>query len=127
MPEYLIYFNQQWVGDHTEEWFRGRGPLAMAVVAEMKAAGVYVFAGRADAALVGAARAVHDTLVARHDESGLGRLEAVALRRGRELAIVRPLRMAKGASALLAAAGELTLTGRAQRAAARAAMLLEAR
>ena len=23
MTEYLIYFNQQWVGDHTEEWFRG--------------------------------------------------------------------------------------------------------
>jgi hypothetical protein len=45
MPEYLIYFNQQWVGDHTEEWFRGRGPLARAVVTEMKAAGVYVFAG----------------------------------------------------------------------------------
>jgi hypothetical protein len=45
MTKYLIYFNQQWVGDHTEEWFRGRGPLAMAVVAEMKAAGVYVFAG----------------------------------------------------------------------------------
>ena len=45
MTEYLIYFNQQWVGDHTEEWFRGRGPLARAVVAEMKAAGVYVFAG----------------------------------------------------------------------------------
>ena len=45
MPEYLIYFNQQWVGDHAEEWFRGRGPLAKAVVEEMKAAGVYVFAG----------------------------------------------------------------------------------
>lgn len=45
MTQYLIYFNQQWVGDHTEEWFRGRGPLAMAVVDEMKAAGVYVFAG----------------------------------------------------------------------------------
>ena len=45
MAEYLIYFNQQWVGDHTEEWFRGRGPLAAAVVEEMKAAGVYVFAG----------------------------------------------------------------------------------
>jgi hypothetical protein len=45
MPEYLIYFNQQWVGDHTEEWFRERGPLAMAVVDEMRAAGVYVFAG----------------------------------------------------------------------------------
>lgn len=48
MTEYLIYFNQQWVGDHTEEWFRGRGPLAMAVVNEMKAAGVYVFAGGLD-------------------------------------------------------------------------------
>jgi hypothetical protein len=45
MTEYLIYFNQQWVGDHTEQWFRGRGPLAMAVVNEMEAAGVLVFAG----------------------------------------------------------------------------------
>ncbi|HEY7525607.1 MAG TPA: YciI family protein [Candidatus Limnocylindria bacterium] len=45
MAEYLIFFNQQWVGDHDEEWFRGRGPLAMAVVDEMRAAGVYVFAG----------------------------------------------------------------------------------
>jgi hypothetical protein len=45
VAEYLIYFNQQWVGEHTEEWFRGRGPLAMAVVEEMKTAGVYVFAG----------------------------------------------------------------------------------
>jgi len=45
MTEYLIYFNQQWVGDHTEEWFRGRGPLAKAVVEEIKAAGEYVFAG----------------------------------------------------------------------------------
>jgi hypothetical protein len=45
MPEYLIYFNQQWVGDHSEEWFRGRGPLARAVTEEMKAAGVYVYAG----------------------------------------------------------------------------------
>ncbi|MGW0228692.1 YciI family protein [Actinopolymorpha singaporensis] len=45
MAEYLIYFNQQWVGDHSEEWFRGRGPLARAVVEEMKAAGVLVFTG----------------------------------------------------------------------------------
>jgi hypothetical protein len=45
VTEYLMYFNQQWVGDHPEEWFRGRGPLARAVVEEMKAAGVYVFAG----------------------------------------------------------------------------------
>lgn len=45
MTQYAIYFNQQWVGDHTEEWFRGRAPLALAVVNEMKDAGVYVFAG----------------------------------------------------------------------------------
>ena len=45
MREYLIYFNQQWVGDHSEEWFRGRGPLVKAVLDEMKAAGAYVFAG----------------------------------------------------------------------------------
>ena len=45
MTEYLISFNQQWVGDHTEEWFRGRGPLARAVVSEMEGAGVLVFAG----------------------------------------------------------------------------------
>ena len=45
MTEYLIYFNQQWVGDHSEEWFQGRGPLAMAVVNEMEADGVLVFAG----------------------------------------------------------------------------------
>ncbi len=45
MAEYLIYFNQQWVGDHTEEWFRGRGPLALAVVNEIRAAGEFVFAG----------------------------------------------------------------------------------
>ena len=45
MAQYLIYFNQQWVGDHSEEWFRGRGPLVKAVLDEMKAAGAYVFAG----------------------------------------------------------------------------------
>jgi hypothetical protein len=45
MAQYLIFFNQQWVGDHTAEWFRSRGPLARAVVEEMKEAGVVVFAG----------------------------------------------------------------------------------
>jgi len=45
MTQYAIYFHQQWVGDHSEEWFRSRGPLAAAVVEEMKGAGVYVFAG----------------------------------------------------------------------------------
>jgi hypothetical protein len=45
MAECLIYFNQQWVGDHTGEWFRERGPLASAVVDEIKAADAYLFAG----------------------------------------------------------------------------------
>lgn len=45
MTQYLIYFNQQWVGDHDEEWFRSRGPLANAVVEDIKAAGAYLFAG----------------------------------------------------------------------------------
>ena len=33
------------MGDHPAEWYASRGPLARAVVAEMKAAGVLVFAG----------------------------------------------------------------------------------
>ena len=45
MAEYLIYFNQQWVGDHSEDWFRERGPKAMKVIEEMTDAGVYVLAG----------------------------------------------------------------------------------
>jgi hypothetical protein len=45
MPEYLIYFNQQWVGDHTEEWFRGRVAPSHAVIDELKAAGQLVYAG----------------------------------------------------------------------------------
>ncbi|MFM7146494.1 MAG: YciI family protein [Actinomycetales bacterium] len=48
MAEYLISFNQQWVGDHSEEWFRSRGPLAMAVVGQMQDEGVLVFAGGLD-------------------------------------------------------------------------------
>lgn len=45
MARYLIFFNQQWVGDHPAEWYESRGPLARAVVAEMAEAGVLVFAG----------------------------------------------------------------------------------
>ena len=45
MAEYLIYFNQQWVGDHTAEWFQSRGPTSMAVVREMEDAGVLVYTG----------------------------------------------------------------------------------
>ncbi|QIX27790.1 hypothetical protein ncot_15220 [Nocardioides sp. JQ2195] len=45
MAEYLIFFNQQWVGDHPEEWYATRVKPSMAVMAEMKEAGVYVYAG----------------------------------------------------------------------------------
>ena len=45
MAKYIIYFNQQWVGDHSEEWFESRGPLANQVVKQMEDAGVVVFAG----------------------------------------------------------------------------------
>ena len=45
MPNYIIYFNQQWVGDHPAEWYEARGPLARKVVEEMRQAGVLVFAG----------------------------------------------------------------------------------
>ena len=48
MAHYIIYFNQQWVGDHSEEWIQSRGPLARAAVAEMKDAGVLVFAAGVD-------------------------------------------------------------------------------
>jgi hypothetical protein len=45
MAKYIIYFNQQWVGDHSSEWFQSRGPISRAVVEEMEEAGVLVFAG----------------------------------------------------------------------------------
>jgi hypothetical protein len=45
MPKYIIYFNQQWVGDHSSEWFQSRGPLSRKVVEDLKEAGALVFAG----------------------------------------------------------------------------------
>lgn len=45
MAQYLIFFNQQWVGDHPAEWFQSRVEPSMAAINEMKEAGVYVFAG----------------------------------------------------------------------------------
>lgn len=45
MSQFIIYFHQQWVGEHSDEWFASRGPLANAVVDEMRDAGVLVFAG----------------------------------------------------------------------------------
>jgi hypothetical protein len=104
------------------------GPVASSVAeAEGAAPSVYVFAGQDQAVLAGAARVVHDALMTGHNENALGRLESVVLRRGRQRAIVRPLRGSAGAPAVLAAAGEVTLAGRAHRAAAQAAALLEAR
>lgn len=58
MTQYIIYFNQQWVGDHSEEWIASRGPLANAVVEQMKDAGVYVFAGGLDSDIDAAFSAV---------------------------------------------------------------------
>jgi hypothetical protein len=104
------------------------GPLAMSVAeAEGGAPGMYVFGGQDQDVLAGAARAVHETLVVGHDHEALGRLESVTLRRGRERAVLRPLRGPGGMPAVLAAAGEVALVGRAHRAAAQAAALLEAR
>jgi hypothetical protein len=45
MPQYLIYFNQQWVGDHDEAWFESRVAPSTAVVREMRDQGVLVYAG----------------------------------------------------------------------------------
>ena len=45
MRRYLIFFNQQWVGDHPVSWFEEAGVRARAVVREMREAGVLVFAG----------------------------------------------------------------------------------
>jgi hypothetical protein len=70
---------------------------------------------------------VYETLVDRHDQEALGRLESVVLCRGRERAVLRPLRGHGGRPAVLAAAGEVALVGRAHRAVAQAAALLEAR
>jgi hypothetical protein len=103
------------------------GPLAMSVAAaEGTAPSVYVFGGQDQAVLAGAARAVHETLVAGHDQEALGRLESVVLHRGRERAVLRPLRGPGGQLSVLAAAGEVALEGRAHRAVAEAAALLEA-
>ena len=45
MPEYLIMFNAEWVPDLTEAEIRQRADAAGTLIAEMKAAGVWVFGG----------------------------------------------------------------------------------
>ena len=48
MTEYLIAFNDQWVPDHTVEELTEKSKTVLALITEMKAAGVYVFAGGLD-------------------------------------------------------------------------------
>jgi hypothetical protein len=48
MPEYLIAFNDQWVPDHTIEELREKARALRPLLAEMKAAGVFVFTGGLD-------------------------------------------------------------------------------
>jgi hypothetical protein len=45
MPEYLIFFNQQWVPDYPVEEFTEIGVTSKAVIAELQEAGAIVFAG----------------------------------------------------------------------------------
>ena len=48
MAEYLIAFNGEWVPDHTVEELREKSRAVRALVAEMKAAGVFIFTGGLD-------------------------------------------------------------------------------
>jgi len=48
MPEYLIYFNDEWVTETSDEGWQQRSRDVRAVVAEMKAAGVLIFTGGLD-------------------------------------------------------------------------------
>ncbi|WP_347353011.1 YciI family protein [Intrasporangium sp.] len=43
MPEYLIAFNDEWVPEHTLEQLRAKSTAGMSVIAEMQAAGVFLF------------------------------------------------------------------------------------
>jgi hypothetical protein len=44
VPKYLIAFNDEWVPDHTPDDLRIKAAASHAVLEEMKAAGVFVFA-----------------------------------------------------------------------------------
>ncbi len=48
MPEYLIFFNDEWVTETTDEGWQQRSRDVRAVADEMKAAGVYIFTGGLD-------------------------------------------------------------------------------
>jgi hypothetical protein len=44
VPKYLIAFNDEWVPDHTPDDLRNKGEASRAVLTEMKAAGVFLYA-----------------------------------------------------------------------------------
>ncbi len=44
VPKYLIAFNDEWVPDHTPDELREKSAASQAVLEEMKAAGVFLFA-----------------------------------------------------------------------------------
>ncbi|MFD7074654.1 YciI family protein [Nocardioides sp. NPDC059952] len=44
MPEYMIAFNDEWVAEHTTDQLREKSIASKAVLDEMKAAGVFVYA-----------------------------------------------------------------------------------
>jgi hypothetical protein len=48
MTEYLIFFNDEWVPDHSVEELREKSKAVRALVAEMTAAGVLIFTGGLD-------------------------------------------------------------------------------
>lgn len=53
MTEYLIAFNDEWVQPHTAEELHAKARASMALIEEMKTAGVFVFAnGGIDASTV---------------------------------------------------------------------------
>ena len=48
MPEYLIFFNDEWVTETDDAGWRQRAHDARAVIEEMKRAGVHIFSGGLD-------------------------------------------------------------------------------
>lgn len=48
MPEYLVFFNDEWVTEATDEQWEQRSRDVRGVIAEMKDAGVYIFTGGLD-------------------------------------------------------------------------------
>jgi hypothetical protein len=48
MAEYLIAFNDEWVGEHTVEELQAKSQVLRPLIAEMKEAGVFIFTGGLD-------------------------------------------------------------------------------